>query len=76
MLSAIDRPLNVLLLPSGPSVDELFDLGVTRVSLGSSLAYAAYGALVDAARQLLAGQRVSFWQSVSAGRDAATAAFR
>ena len=76
VLSAVDRPLNVLLLPSGPSADELFDLGATRVSLGSSLAYAAYGALVDAAQQLLAGQRVSFWQSVSAGRDAATTAFR
>jgi 2-methylisocitrate lyase-like PEP mutase family enzyme len=76
VLSAIDRPLNVLLLPSGPSIEELFALGVTRVSLGSSLAYAAYGALVDAARQLLALAPTSFWTQAATGRQAAETAVR
>jgi len=39
---------------SGPrfSLDELAELGVKRVSLGSSLARAAYGAFLDAAREV------------------------
>ncbi len=39
-------PVNVLLLPGGPNVGELTDLGVRRISLGSRLANAAYGAFV------------------------------
>lgn len=46
-------PVNVLALPSGPSVPQLAELGVRRVSVGGSLARAAYGALVDGATELL-----------------------
>lgn len=55
VLASIDRPLNVLIGPkSGPvPVAELAALGVRRVSLGSSLANAANGALVRAAHELL-----------------------
>lgn len=55
VLASIDRPLNVLIGPkSGPvPVAELAALGVRRVSLGSSLANAANGALVRAAQELL-----------------------
>jgi 2-methylisocitrate lyase-like PEP mutase family enzyme len=45
-------PVNVLALPGGPSVGELAVLGVRRVSTGGALAWVAYGALVDAAREL------------------------
>lgn len=45
-------PVNVLALPTGPSVPELAGVGVRRVSTGGSLAWAAYGALVTAAREL------------------------
>ena len=51
--SEIDAPLNVLALPDGPPLDDLRDLGVRRVSTGGALAFAAYGALVSAARELL-----------------------
>ncbi len=47
-------PLNVLARPDGPTVAELADAGVRRVSTGGALAFAAYGALVEAARELLA----------------------
>lgn len=50
---AIGVPVNVLALPGTPSVPELGDLGVARVSVGGLFAWAAYGALVDAARELL-----------------------
>ncbi len=55
VLASIDRPLNVLIGPkSGPvPVAELAALGVRRISLGSSLANAANGALVRAAHELL-----------------------
>jgi 2-methylisocitrate lyase-like PEP mutase family enzyme len=46
-------PVNVLLLPGGPSVAQLADAGVRRVSLGSGLSTVAYGAVVAAARAVL-----------------------
>jgi 2-methylisocitrate lyase-like PEP mutase family enzyme len=46
-------PVNVLLQPGGPSVGQLEQVGVRRVSVGSSLARIAYGAVVDAAQALL-----------------------
>jgi 2-methylisocitrate lyase-like PEP mutase family enzyme len=52
-------PVNVLLLPGGPSVDELADAGVRRVSLGSALSTVAYGAVVAAARSVLADGRLA-----------------
>jgi 2-methylisocitrate lyase-like PEP mutase family enzyme len=45
-------PINVLALRDGPTVPELAEAGVRRVSTGGSLAWAAYGALVDAATEL------------------------
>jgi 2-methylisocitrate lyase-like PEP mutase family enzyme len=46
-------PVNVLLLPGGPSVGQLADAGVRRVSVGGALAHAAYGAVVATARAIL-----------------------
>ena len=45
-------PVNVLALPGGPSVAELAEAGVRRVSTGGLPAFAAYGALLSAAREL------------------------
>ena len=46
-------PVNVLMLPGGPSLAELAEAGVRRASTGGLLAGAAYGALVAAADELL-----------------------
>jgi 2-methylisocitrate lyase-like PEP mutase family enzyme len=48
-------PLNVLASAGGPTVPELEALGVRRVSVGSGLDRAAWGAFDRAARALLAG---------------------
>lgn len=48
-----EAPVNVLLLPGGPSVEQLAEAGVRRVSLGSALSTVAYGAVVAAARSVL-----------------------
>ena len=44
--------MNVLAVQGAPSVAELTDLGVRRISTGGALAWAAYGALRDAATEL------------------------
>ena len=45
-------PINVLAMTGGPSISELFDLGVRRISAGSALYNAAYGALRTEAERL------------------------
>jgi 2-methylisocitrate lyase-like PEP mutase family enzyme len=52
VVAAVGVPLNVLALPAGPTVSELASVGVRRVSTGSSLASAAYGALLAGAHEL------------------------
>jgi 2-methylisocitrate lyase-like PEP mutase family enzyme len=52
VVDAVGVPVNVLALRTGPSVAELASAGVRRVSTGSSLARAAYGALVAGAEEL------------------------
>ncbi len=61
VLDAIDRPLNVLLLPGGPSANELRGMGVQRISVGSGLSTAAYAALVEAAQELLTGDSHDYY---------------
>ena len=52
---ALGAPVNVLLMPSTPTVGELTNLGVRRISTGGALAAFAQGAMVAAAQQLLDG---------------------
>ena len=53
VVQAVGIPVNVLLLPAGPSIPELAEVGVRRVSTGGLLARAAYGALAAGAEELL-----------------------
>jgi 2-methylisocitrate lyase-like PEP mutase family enzyme len=54
IIRSIDRPLNVLVGMPGMrlNVPQLQDLGVARISLGGSLARAAYGAMLQAAAEI------------------------
>jgi 2-methylisocitrate lyase-like PEP mutase family enzyme len=54
VVDAAAVPVNVLATPATPPVSELARVGVRRVSTGSLLASAAYGALLAGARELLA----------------------
>lgn len=49
----VAAPVNALMMPGMPTVPELAALGVRRVSTGGALAFAAYGAMIAAARELL-----------------------
>ncbi len=53
-VAALGAPVNVLLLPGGPSVEKLAARGARRVSVGGSLANIAHGAVVATAEHLLA----------------------
>lgn len=69
------RPINVLALPSAPPVAELADLGVARISVGGAFAFAAFGALAAAGRELLDQGTYGFWSSAATGRKLAGDAF-
>lgn len=76
VLRSIDRPLNVLLLPGGPSAAQLMGMGVRRISVGGALATAAYASLVDAAEELRAGESHSFYGRAVARRELLRKAWR
>jgi 2-methylisocitrate lyase-like PEP mutase family enzyme len=63
LVSAVDRPVNVLLMPGGPPIPELFEAGAIRVSTGSAISMAAQSAIVEAARELLGPGTQNFWTS-------------
>jgi 2-methylisocitrate lyase-like PEP mutase family enzyme len=71
---AVRIPLNVLALPSGPSLGELESARVRRVSTGSLLAGAAYGALLAGANELRE-EGTSEYGASGVPRDALKAAF-
>jgi 2-methylisocitrate lyase-like PEP mutase family enzyme len=58
LVNRLDVPLNILYSPSGPTVAQLGDLGVARVSLGSLLFRAALSAAIGAATNIRAGRAV------------------
>jgi len=61
VLASVDRPVNVLILPGGPTVPEIFEAGAARISVGSAFSLAANAALVEAAQELLTTGTTEFW---------------
>jgi 2-methylisocitrate lyase-like PEP mutase family enzyme len=76
VLASVDRPVNVLLVPGSPSVAELADAGVARVSVGGAFHAAAVGALVRAARELAGPGAHGYLEQAGEGREVMAAAFR
>lgn len=75
LIAAVERPVNVLAIPGAPPVSELAAAGASRVSVGAGFAFAALGALVDAAAELRDEGTYGFWDRAGRGRQAARAAF-
>jgi 2-methylisocitrate lyase-like PEP mutase family enzyme len=71
LVSAVDVPVNVLLLPGGPGVAELAGVGVARISVGSAFQQVALGALARAGRQLLDEWSCAWMEMAADGRRAA-----
>jgi 2-methylisocitrate lyase-like PEP mutase family enzyme len=70
LVSAVDRPVNVLAMPGTPPVSELAEARVSRVSVGGALAFAALGALVDAAVELRDKGTYGYLEGSAVGRRA------
>jgi 2-methylisocitrate lyase-like PEP mutase family enzyme len=62
--------VNVLALRGAPPVGELAEAGVSRVSVGGSFAFAALGALVDAATELRDKGTYGYLANTVTGRQA------
>jgi 2-methylisocitrate lyase-like PEP mutase family enzyme len=75
VVTSLDRPVNVLLRPRGPSLPELADAGVRRLSIGGALAFSCIGALVEGARALRDGDTSVLFQRAALGRSTAEEAF-
>jgi 2-methylisocitrate lyase-like PEP mutase family enzyme len=75
LVESVDRPVNVLARPGVPSVSELAALGVSRVSVGGAFAFAAIGAVVEAALELSELGTYGFAERAAAGVRAARSAF-
>jgi 2-methylisocitrate lyase-like PEP mutase family enzyme len=75
VVASVHRPVNVLVRPDGPTVAELAEAGVARVSVGAAFAFAALGALVEAARELRDEGTHGFWDHASVGAGLARSAF-
>ncbi|MEP7112380.1 MAG: isocitrate lyase/phosphoenolpyruvate mutase family protein [Ilumatobacteraceae bacterium] len=52
LVNAVGVPVNMLIVPGGPSVAQLGEAGARRISTGGTLARIAYGAMVLAAERL------------------------
>jgi len=74
-VSSLGRPVNVLAMPGVPPVAELAALGVCRVSVGGAFAFAALGAVVEAATELREQGTYGFAERARTGSRAARAAF-
>jgi 2-methylisocitrate lyase-like PEP mutase family enzyme len=75
LVSSVDLPVNVLVLPGMPSVSELAEAGVSRISVGGGFAFAAFGAAAAAGRELLEQGTYGFWDTAAQGAKASREAF-
>ena len=75
LVSSVDLPVNVLAFPGAPSVSELADIGVSRISVGGAFAFAALGATVEAARELLDEGTYGYFERTGVGLRVARTAF-
>jgi 2-methylisocitrate lyase-like PEP mutase family enzyme len=76
LTSSVDRPVNVLIMPGGPIVPELFEAGATRISTGSAIAIAAQAAIVLAAEELSGPGTHAFFTSALPSMGAVARAMR
>lgn len=75
LVASLDVPVNVLLVPGGPTVAELAAAGVARVSVGGAFHLVTLAALARAGRELLEQGTHGFWSDALEGMKARDAAF-
>jgi 2-methylisocitrate lyase-like PEP mutase family enzyme len=75
-VDAVEVPVNVLALPGVPTVAELADIGVARVSVGAAFLWTALGAVVEAGKQMLDDGTFSYFERMGVGVRAARPVFK
>jgi 2-methylisocitrate lyase-like PEP mutase family enzyme len=75
VVASVDLPVNVLVVPGMPPVSELAEAGVSRISVGGGIAFAAFGAAVTAARELMDSGTYNYGEAAATGSKAAHNAF-
>lgn len=65
LVAAVDLPVNILALPGTPPVAELAALGVARVSVGGGFSLVSFGAVAQAATELLNDGTYGWWSAAS-----------
>jgi 2-methylisocitrate lyase-like PEP mutase family enzyme len=75
LVSSVDVPVNVLIWPAGPTIEELASAGVARVSVGGGFSLLSFGAVARAAKDLLVDGTHGFWDLAAEGRAAREKAF-
>ncbi len=75
LLAAVDVPVSVLVVPEAPTVGELAELGVSRISVGGAIAAAAYGYAVEAVEALREHGTAGYWELAGVARDAMATGF-
>jgi 2-methylisocitrate lyase-like PEP mutase family enzyme len=75
VVTSVDRPVNVLAVPGAPTVSELAEAGIARISVGGAFAFAALDAVVRAGRELLDDGTYGFWERTKEGSREARRAF-
>jgi 2-methylisocitrate lyase-like PEP mutase family enzyme len=76
LVSSVDLPVNVLALPGVPTVAELADIGVKRVSIGSAFVWVALGAVLEAGTALRESGTFDYFERMGVGVGAARPAFK
>jgi 2-methylisocitrate lyase-like PEP mutase family enzyme len=75
LLASVDLPVSVLVLPGAPTVGELGELGVSRISVGGAIAVAAYGAAINAVTELRDTGTCNYWDLAAVARPVIADAF-
>lgn len=75
VIEAVDAPVNVLAVRGAPSVSELAELGVARISVGGAFAFVAFGGLLEAAEELRDQGTYGYLERAAAGSKALRNAF-
>jgi 2-methylisocitrate lyase-like PEP mutase family enzyme len=75
LVRSVDRPVNAILRPGGPTVGQLAEAGVARISVGGSLHYVAVAAVAAAAQELREHGTTGFFEQVKEGAPIARRAY-
>lgn len=76
VISSVERPVNVLVVPGCPTIAELAEMGAARISVGGSFTWVAYAAFIDAANELKNAGTYNYGAAVKDAREAISKALR